>query len=171
MHPRENLSKKVLPQISKFYHSNGLQIVNYKVVVTNNADSFYPSRSNGEKIVRDTVVPDIAKNDFDLVIIGHDHERGYGQDFYIATPNMDEDSVKLADSVYNLFNSSGIADFRYYKRNISKQVQSSSILGVNKLVVDTGTPLFVYEIPEWYSEDYSYKMTEKLLTYCVEALN
>ncbi|MDR0912217.1 MAG: hypothetical protein LBM96_06410 [Methanobrevibacter sp.] len=171
MHPRENLSERVLPLVSKQYSQPNLSIVNYNVIVTKDENDFYNSRSNGESLVRDFVIPDILKNDFDLVIIGHDHEKGYGQDYYIATPNMDDKSVLLAQSVYNLFQSQGISDFRHYQRNASKNVQSTSILGVNKLIVDAGIPLFVYEVPEWYNDDKTYDMTVKLLDNSIISLN
>ena len=50
----------------------------------------------------------MAKSDPDLVIIGHDHEPGYGEGYYIATPTMDNASVDLAEEVtgdigFNLF--------------------------------------------------------------------
>ncbi|MCL2116325.1 MAG: hypothetical protein FWH29_08900 [Methanobrevibacter sp.] len=145
MHPREKLSLYILPFVIKIYAAlNNVEIVNYQVVVLDNPDDFFTSRFNGEKLVRDYVVEDIAKSDFDLVIIGHDHEKGYGEDFYIATPSMDAKSVILATKVME-----NLPSFNYYKRDVRNAPESSSILMVNQPIVATGTPLFVYEIPEW----------------------
>ncbi len=145
MHPREKLSSEVLPWVVKIYAAlHNVEIVNYQITVTDNPENFYISRSNGEKLVHEYVVSDIAKSDFDLVIIGHDHEPNYGEGFYIATPSMDTKSVTLAENVIN-----ELSDFNYYKRNSSQTPMSSSIRTVDDPIVATGTPLFVYEIPEW----------------------
>ena len=145
MHSREKLSADVLPIAVKFYALfNKVDIVNYQVTVLDNPDDFYIGRSNGESLVNNYVVNDIAKENFDLVIIGHDHEEGYGDGFYIATPSMDSKSVNLAEKAIN-----NIPNFNYYKRDTTKSAKSSSITTVDNPIVATGTPLFVYEIPEW----------------------
>ncbi|MDR2966546.1 MAG: hypothetical protein LBU74_01215 [Methanobacteriaceae archaeon] len=158
MHPREKLSSQVLPIVIKIYSVlNNVEIVNYQVIVLDNPDDFYIGRSNGEKLVHDYVVKDIDKSNFDLVIIAHDHEKGYGEGFYIATPSMDSKSVILATKVMK-----DLDNFNYYKRNVSKIPESSSIRTVDNPIVATGTPLFVYEIPEWlgffevFIESYSF---------------
>lgn len=145
MHPRETLSSQVLPSVIKIYAAlNNVEVVNYQVTVLDNPEDFSISRNNGEKLVRNHVVKDVAKSNFDLVIIGHDHEEGYGEGFYIATPSMDSKSVTLANKVMK-----DLPNFNYYKRNVNTPPQSSSIGMVNNPIVATGTPLFVYEIPEW----------------------
>jgi len=145
MHPRETLSTEVLPNVIKIYAAlNNVEIVNYQINVLDNPENFVIGRYNGEKLVHDYVVENIAKSNFDLVIIAHDHEKGYGDGFYIATPSMDSKSVTLANKVMK-----DIPNFNYYKRNVSKPIMSSSIIMVNNPIVATGTPLFVYEIPEW----------------------
>lgn len=145
MHPRETLSSSVLPEVAKFYaFFNNVEIVNYKVTVLDNPENFTISRKNGETLVHDFVVNDIAKEDFSLTIIGHDHEEGYGDGFYIATPSMDSKSVELAENVMN-----DLLDFNYYKRDTGAAAKSTSITRVDDPIVATGTPVFVYEIPEW----------------------
>jgi len=147
MHPRETLSTFVLPEVAKFYALfNNVEIVNYKVTVLDNPENFTIGRRNGEILVRDFVVNDVAKEDFGLVIIGHDHEPGYGEGFYIATPSMDAKSLDLAEKVMR-----DLPDFRHYKRDRESPPKSPSIKRVNNPIVATETPLFVYEIPEWYS--------------------
>lgn len=157
MHPRETLSSQVLPDVIKIYAAlNNVEIVNYQVSVSDNPEDFSIGRTNGEKLVHDYVVNDVAKSNFDLVIICHDHEKGYGDGFYIATPSMDSKSVNLADKVMM-----ELSNFNYYKRNVNITPQSSSIINVDNPLVSTGTPLFVYEIPEWlgffeaFTESYS----------------
>lgn len=143
MHSRENLHAVILPEICKFISLfNKVEIVNYQVTVTKNPGNFEEGRVNGESLVNEFVVKDIGKNDFDLVIIGHDHEEGYGEGYYIATPSMDEKSINLANKVVDNIG------FNYYKRDTSSVVKSSSINTVDNPIVNTNTPLFVYEIPE-----------------------
>jgi hypothetical protein len=145
MHPREKLSSSVLPSVLKVYALfNNVKIVNYHVTVSSNAEDFTISRNNGETLVNEFVVNDISKENFDFVIIGHDHEEGYGDGFYIATPSMDSKSISLAENVMK-----SLTDFNYYKRDITVEAKSSSIKKVDDPIVATGTPLFVYEIPEW----------------------
>jgi hypothetical protein len=166
MHPRENLSKEVLPNVVKnFSSNNNVEIVNYKVVVLDNPDNFVLSRANGEKLVHDFVIPDIKASDFDLVIIGHDHEKGYGDGFYIATPSMDSKSVDLAEKVIKK-----IPVFNYYKRSTEKAPESTSITNVDNPIVKTGTPLFVYEIPEWLSSEEAYLKSYDLVEASLNAL-
>lgn len=166
MHPREKLSSDVLPNIARNYALlNNVEVVNYKVDVIKNAEDFYQSRINGEALVKRIVVPDINKSNYDLVIIGHDHEEGYGDGFYIATPSMDEKSVNLAEIV-----NSDLSDFKYYKRNINNSIESNSIITVDNPIVSTGTGLFVYEIPEWLGYDEAYFESYKLLETSVKSI-
>ncbi len=144
MHSRENLHKIILPEVCKFLALfNNVEVTNYQVIVTDNPDDFDIGRANGESLVHDYVVNDISNSDYDLVIIGHDHEEGYGEGYYIATPSMDSSSVNLADNVME-----DLGDFNYYKRDTSVSAKSSSISKVDNPIVNTGTRLFVYEIPE-----------------------
>jgi hypothetical protein len=145
MHPREDLSKTTVPSVIKFYAlSHNLEIVNYHITVTKNPDAFTESRNNGESLVAQYVIPDIKKSDYKLIIICHDHEQGYGEGYYIATPSMDTKSVTLAEAVHSL-----IPSFNYYKRDTEKKAHSSSIVKVDNPITESGTPVFVYEIPEW----------------------
>ncbi|MBI5680520.1 MAG: hypothetical protein HZC47_06495 [Methanobacterium sp.] len=146
MHPREDLSKSVVPSSVKYYAlTHNIEIVNYQVSVTNQPEVFTASRSNGEGLVAQYIVPDIQKSDYSLVIICHDHEKGYGTGYYIATPSMDSKSVSLAGAVHNL-----LPNFNYYQRATDEKPKSSSIMNVDNPITSTGTPVFVYEIPEWY---------------------
>ena len=144
MHSRENLHKFILPLVCRafaFTHGD-VEIVNYCVKVTDSPEKFEKGRANGESLVHDYVVGDVAKSDPDLVIIGHDHEPGYGEGYYIATPTMDNASVDLAEEV------TGDIGFNYYKRNKTRPSKSTSIKRVDTPLVNTGTLVFVYEIPE-----------------------
>ena len=159
MHSREKLHKFILPIVCRaFAFSHGdVEIVNYQVKVTASPEKFEQGRNNGESLVHDYVVSDVAKSDPDLVIIGHDHEPGYGEGYYIATPTMDNASVDLAEEV------TGDIGFNYYKRNKTRPSKSTSIKRVDTPIVNTGALVFVYEIPETDSKTFAFIQSYRLL--------
>ncbi len=145
MHPRELSAKGVLPGVLKAYTlTHDVEIVNYQINVTNNPEDFTIGRKNGESLVVKYVIPDIKKSNYSLVIIVHNHQKGYGNGYYIATPTMDAESVALGESVHKI-----LPSFNYYKRNNDAKPEQTSIDTVDNPIVATGTPVFVYEIPEW----------------------
>ena len=102
IHPRENLA--INPEIEsakRFALTHNARMVNYNVTVTKDPEDYKNSRYNGEHLVSEFVLPDIYKSKADAVIISHSHIEGYGEGFYIATPAMDEASVKLAENIKN----------------------------------------------------------------------
>lgn len=167
MHPREISAKEVVPEVIKDYvKSHHVEIVNYQVNVTDNPSNFATGRHNGEGLVAKYVIPDIKKSNYELVIICHDHKKGYGNDsYYIATPSMDSKSITLAEAVHNL-----LPDFNYYQRNTDTKAESTSINGVDDPIVATGTPVFVYEIPEWLNDSDVYSNTNRLIDACFNSI-
>lgn len=159
MHSRELNHKFVLPlvcQLFAFTHPD-VEIISYRVNVTDHPEDFTKGRANGESLVHDYVVEDVKKEDLDLVIIGHDHEPSYGEGYYIATPTMDKASVKLAKKV------SKDIGFNYYKRNTSQPTKSTSIAAVDTPIVETGSRVFVYEIPEVDGKVNAFKQSYSLI--------
>lgn len=161
IHPREKLSKSVASDIVKDNHPySNLEFVHYDITVTDNPYNYNAGRNNGEGLAADYILPDILRSSIDLVIICHDHKLGYGQGFYIATPEMDEKSVKLAQSVNKT-----LIDFNYYRADSSKE-RSTSAAKFSKPLASSGYKTFVYEIPEWTSYGKAYNMTGKLINAC-----
>jgi len=159
MHPREISAKNVVPEAIKNYAlTHNVEIVNYQINVTDNPDDFTIGRHNGESLVAQYVVPDIAKSNYSLVIICHDHKSGYGEGYYIATPTMDSKSMALGNQVHAI-----LSDFNYYQRHADQKAESTSISGVDSPIVTTGTPVFVYEIPEWTDDSDVYTNTSRLI--------
>jgi hypothetical protein len=145
MHPREISAKNVVPEVIKSYvNSHNVEIVNYQVNVTQDPQDFTIGRANGQDLVAKYVIPDIKKLNYSIVIIVHNHQQSYGNGYYIATPSMDTKSIALGQSVHNL-----LPDFNYYTRKTTQQPEGTSINQVDNPIVVTGTPVFVYEIPEW----------------------
>lgn len=166
MHPREISAKTVVPSVIKSYViTHNVEIVNYQINVTDHPDDFTTGRSNGEGLVAQYVIPDIKKSNYNLVIIVHDHKNGYGNGYYIATPTMDAKSVALAENVNSL-----LPDFYYYQRNIDEKAESTSINGVDNPIAAAGTPIFVYEIPEWVGNSDVYLNSNRLIDACFKSI-
>ena len=148
MHPREDLATNLVPQVVKLFALlNKVEVVDYHVTVTNQPKDFNVGRANGQALVAEYVIPDIKTTDYQLVIIAHDHEQGYGEGYYIATPTHDYKSVTLADAVHQL-----LPQFNYYPGSSTKRAQSSSINQVDRPITNAGYPVFVYEMPEWNNQ-------------------
>ena len=161
IHPREKLSKSVASDIIKNnYPYSNLAFVHYNITVTDNPDNYKIGRNNGECLAADYILPDILKSNDDLVIICHDHKPGYGQGFYIATPEMDKGSVRLAESVNQT-----LGDFNYFRADNTME-HSTSAIRFSKPLASAGYKTFVYEIPEWISYREAYNMTNKLINAC-----
>lgn len=145
MHPRETLSSTIVPFAIKLYAlTHNVEITNYQVNVQASPTDFTVGRANGQGLVAKYITPDISNSDYGLVIICHDHEKGYGEGFYIATPTMDSKSVTLGNEAHSL-----LPSFNYYQRSTTEPSQSSSIGQVDAPIAATGIGVFVYEIPEW----------------------
>ncbi|MBI5680521.1 MAG: hypothetical protein HZC47_06500 [Methanobacterium sp.] len=159
MHPREKVSMNVTSDAIKNYaQSNKVEIVHYKIAVNANLDYVRLGRLNGEGLVTDYVTPDISKSGYDLVIICHDHKKGYGDGYYVATPTMDAKSLALAEKFRAIS-----PEYKYYQRDPEKKAKSKSISRVDAPIAASGTPLFIYEIPEWSGYQEAYDITYKLI--------
>ncbi len=160
MHPREILSKNVSQEaIRNYAQANKVNIVNYVVEVNENMDYVRSGRNKGEYLVANYVIPDIIKSNYDLVIICHDHKKGYGDGlFYVATPTMDAKSLAMAEKFRQIS-----PEYKYFQRDPDKRAKSTSISRVDKPITDSGTPVFVYETPEWYGHDEAYNEAYKLI--------
>ena len=166
IHPRETLA--IDPEVESarlFALSHQVNMIVYNVTVTKDANDFSEGRANGEKLVADYIVPDINTTNSKVVIISHSHNPDYGVGFYVATPEMDDASVKLATDIKN----SGI-DFNYYPVTGNEEYKSTSAVLVSKPVAQAGYPTLVYEIPENISSQESTLRTYDLLNKCYELL-
>ena len=167
IHPREKLA--INPEIEsakKFALTHNAVLINYNVTVTKDPEDYKNSRYNGEHLVAEYILPDIYKSKGDVIIISHSHIEGYGEGFYLATPAMDEASVKIAENIEN----NGI-DFNYYRTPTNTTYESTSIELISKPLADAGYPTLVYEIPENITEQDSTDRTYDLLCKTYEMLN
>jgi hypothetical protein len=142
IHPREKLSINPEIKAAKEFADNDTKIIHYQVNVTKNPKNYEKGRANGESLVHDFVNPDVTRSDADCVIISHSHVEWYGEGFYLATPEMDNKSVKVASKINRT------TDFNYYPRTGNETYKSTSAVLVSKPIAQAGYPTFVYEIPE-----------------------
>ena len=158
IHPRETLSIEPEIQAAKEFANNDVKIVNYKVTVTQNPQDYNEGRANGESLVHDYVNPNVTQSDADAVIISHSHIPEYGAGFYLATPEMDDASVDIAERI------SDTSDFNYYPVQGNETYKSTSAKLVSKPIAQSGYPTFVYEIPEDISERTATEKTKELFS-------
>lgn len=144
IHPREKLAINPEIKAAKEYVDgrDDVKIIHYQVNVTKDPKNYKKGRANGESLVHDFVNPDVTQSDADCVIISHSHVAWYGEGFYLATPKMDNASVKIAKKINKT------SDFGYYPRNTSHEYQATSAKLVSAPIAEAGYPTFVYEIPE-----------------------
>lgn len=142
IHPREPLSINPVIKAAEEYANGDVKIVNYRVNVTDHPQDYDIGRSNGENLIHDYVNPEVAKSKADVVIISHSHIPEYGEGFYVATPAMDNASVKLAKEI------NSTSDFNYYPVTGNETYQSTSAELVSRPIAESGHPTLVYEIPE-----------------------
>ncbi|MEE1335068.1 hypothetical protein [Methanobrevibacter sp.] len=164
IHPRETLSIDPEIQAAREFGNDNVKIINYKVTVTESPEDYEQGRANGESLVHDHVNPNLTSSDADAVIISHSHNADYGEGFYLATPEMDNSSVSIAEKV------SEKSDFNYYPVTGNETYKSTSAVLVSKPIAQAGYPTFVYEIPEDIWESTATDKTKELFNLIVENL-
>lgn len=158
IHPREPLSIDPEIKAAKEWadaHSDA-KIIHYQVNVTKDPQDYENGRAHGEGLVHDYVNPDVTASDAECVIISHSHIPEYGQGFYLATPEMDNASVEIAEKISNA------SDFNYYPVTGEETYKSTSAVLVSKPIAQEGYPTFVYEIPENITEQDSTDKAKEL---------
>ena len=165
IHPREKLSKSVWTDLLRNYTvPPGWTVVQYDINVVEDPEDFSKGRSNGEALAFNYILPDVRRSGYDLIIVCHDHEPGYGEGFFFATPRMDSKSVGFAELLHQK-----LSNFNYYKNNNNSEEGSSNIHFTNYLVAD-GYRTIVYEMPGLSSYDDAYNMTKMLLINSLQIL-
>ena len=142
IHPRETLAIDPEINAAKQFAGDNVKIIHYKVTVTQDAQDYSQGRANGESLVHDYVNPNVTASDADAVVISHSHIPEYGEGFYVATPAMDDASVRIAQNIEDS------SDFIYYPVTGGETYKSTSAVLVSKPIANAGYPTFVYEVPE-----------------------
>lgn len=162
IHLRETLSINASNAVVKDYaRSHNVEIVHYTIVVHENFDYYKAGRTKGEGLASSYIIPDVAKSDYDVIIICHDHKKGYGDGFYIATPSMDNNSVTLAEKV-----DKAMSGLKFLPSDDNPKKKGTSTEVFTKPLAATGHATFVYEIPEWVSYSEAYNVTYNLVDTC-----
>ena len=164
IHPREVLAVEPEITAAKEYVKDhpDVKIIIYQVNVTKSPQVYQTGRDNGESLVHDFVNPDVTKSDAQCVIISHSHMEGYGEGYYLATPDMDNASVTIAEKISNN------SDFGYYPKTGDEEYKSTSAVLVSNPIAKAGYPTFVYEIPENITQADSTKYAKDLFDLMVK---
>jgi hypothetical protein len=158
IHPREKLSRRTVSEVVESFTLKGnQQIVHYDIIVTKSPQDYYLGRKNGESLAAQYVLPDILKNNYDVVLVCHNHAPGYGTGFYLATPKMDSGSVALAEKL-----ETSLTEFNYY-RATSTMEPGTSTLSFTGPVATAGFRTLVYEIPDLVSNQDAREKTTRLM--------
>ena len=166
IHLRETLSINASNAVVKDYaKSHNVEIVHYTIVVHENFDYYAAGRTKGEGLAAQYIIPDVAKSDYDVIIICHDHKKGYGEGFYIAAPSMDNKSVTLAEKV-----DKAMSGLRFLPSDDNPKKKGTSTEVFTKPLAATGHTTFVYEIPEWVSYSEAYNVTYNLVDTCYNSV-
>lgn len=158
IHPREPLAIDPEIKAAKEWADahDDAKIIHYQVNVTKDPQDYDKGRAHGEGLIHDYVNPDVTNSDAKCVIIAHSHIPTYGQGFYLATPEMDNASVAIAEKISNS------SDFNYYPVTGQETYKSTSAVLVSKPIAQAGYPTFVYEIPEDITEQDSIDKAKSL---------
>jgi hypothetical protein len=164
IHPREKLAINPEIKAAKEFgnETEDVKIIHYQVNVTKDPKNYKKGRANGESLIHDFVNPDVTKSDANCVIISHSHVEWYGEGYYLATPEMDNASVKIAKKINKT------SDFGYYPRTGNESYKSTSAVLVSKPIAQAGYPTFVYEIPENITKQDSTDMAKELFKLMVK---
>jgi hypothetical protein len=157
IHPREGVSVAPVQWASRAFALLPVEVALYSINVEDSPMDYSRGRTNGEGLATTYILPDVTKSDYDLVIIAHAHAPGYGEGFYVATPQMDEPSVRIAESLRK-------EGFNYYPVSGKTRYRSSSARLFSRPLAAAGYPTLVYEVPEWSSPYEVFFMTLKLLS-------
>ena len=164
IHPREKLAINPEIKAAKEFvnETDDVKIIHYQVNVTKDPKNYKKSRANGESLVHDFVNPDVTQSDADCVIISHSHVEWYGEGYYLATPEMDNASVKIAKKINKT------SDFGFYPKTDDKPFEATSATLVSSPIAKAGYPTFVYEIPEDITKQDSTDMAKELFKLMVK---
>ncbi|MDI6818824.1 MAG: hypothetical protein QMC87_05685 [Methanothermobacter thermautotrophicus] len=156
IHPREEVSIAPVQWAGRVFALLPVEVIIYSINVEDSSRDYSRGRANGEGLAATYILPDIKRSDYDLVVIAHAHKPGYGEGFYVATPQMDRTSVEIAERVKE-------DGFNYYPVSGRTKYRSSSGRLFSRPLAAAGYPTLVYEVPEWSSPLEVFFMTIKLL--------
>ena len=164
IHPREHLSRAVWSDLLKNYPvPENVELVQYDINVVNNPNDFAIGRNNGENLAATYILPDMLKSEYDLIIVCHDHQPGYGEGFFFATPKMDDNSVKFTEAL-----TQHLPFFNYYRSSGTEPAASNAKFTIP--VASNGYRVIVYEMPGLNSYSEAYNKTSELLDTSIQLI-
>jgi hypothetical protein len=142
VHPLEsNAHEAILESIKSDNKSLNYCYYIYRINVTKDAGDYDKGRINGQLLANKYVVPDIEKNNFQLVIDVHSNrgkDTSYKENRFLAVPVSDNKSELIASEIINK-----ISWLVYYIPPKGKGPTSPEY--ITDPLINSGTPSIVYE--------------------------
>ena len=165
VHPWEIYSHEAaVESIKKYDKSLKYCYYIYQVNVTGGVDTDYETgRMNGQILARDYIVPDIGKNNFQLVLDIHSNKGGldyYDVNWFLNVPTDDKETNRIAQELQTK-----IPGIVFYD-----PPDPSSPYYVTIPLIKTGTPAIIYEAYAFDSLETRRNLADKLLL-AVDSLN
>jgi len=110
----------------------------YQITVTRDRDDYNQGRIHGQELARDYAVPDIIKEDYDLVVDVHSTRGDYPETRFISVPADDSSSLLLAHLIV-----SKIPWLVFYRPPFDGGPTSGPYVTIP--IINSGTPAMVYE--------------------------
>ncbi|WJI10446.1 hypothetical protein FGU46_10280 [Methanobacterium sp. CWC-01] len=155
VHPQESQAHKAFIDSLK-EHNNTLQSCYYvyKVNVTRDAGDYEKGRSNGQKLANQYVVPDIKKQNFDLVVDVHSNRGNYERRRFVSVPAGSTTAENVASQLVQKLNWLSIYD----------PPNPTSPAYVTIPLIKSGIPAIIYETYGYEPYNQSKKQADQFIT-------
>lgn len=154
VHPlEENAHKASVEALKKYDKRLRYCYYIYHVNVTQDAYYYITGRNYGQHLASEYAVPDIKKENFQLVMDIHSQEGVYSEEWFLNVPEADQESEKIANEL--LLKIPGIA--------IYNPPSPTSPYYVTMPLIESGTPALIYETYTYEDYSISLERAEKLL--------
>ncbi|MDI6644011.1 MAG: hypothetical protein QME14_03050 [Methanobacteriaceae archaeon] len=165
VHPLESKSHKaILETVQKESRSLNYCYYIYRVIVTRDRDDYTKGRINGQILANKFAVPDIKRNDYDLVVDVHSNRGNYQEKLFVFSPIKQSESERIALQIKDK-----IPWLSYYVPPLLPEPTSGPYVTVP--LIKSGTPAIVYEVYVYdsYSQVLNYaqdfvKTVDKIFT-------
>lgn len=152
VHPLESKSHRaILETVQKENGSLKYCYYIYRVIVTKDQDDYTKGRINGQILANKYAVPDIKRNDYNLVVDVHSNRGYYEEKLFVFSPIKQSESERIALQIKNR-----IPWLSYYVPPLLSEPTSGPYVTVP--LIKSGIPAIVYEV-------YAYDSYSQILNY------
>jgi len=152
VHPLESKSHRaILETVQKKNKSLRYCYYIYRVIVTRDWKDYTKGRMNGQILANKFAVPDIKRNDYDLVVDVHSNRGVYQKKLFVFSPIKQSESERIALNIKD-----NIPWLSYYVPPLLSEPTSGPYVTVP--LIKSGIPAIVYEV-------YAYDSYSQILDY------